>query len=179
MKKSIQSLTLSSLLMSIAIIVPMISPIKILIEPASFTLGSHIAIIIAMMISPSIALSVEIGATIGFFLAGFPITVVLRALSQIIFVYIGAIIIKNKPNLFHSNIKTMIFILLTGLIHASAEVLISLPLYTADSIIYHIFILVGIGTLIHHSVDFILSLIIYKILLKSKTLQSLSNIKSL
>ena len=49
----------------------------------SFTLGSHVAIFIAMFISPAVALTVELGATLGFLLAGFPPVVVLRALSQV------------------------------------------------------------------------------------------------
>ena len=61
---------------------PIFSPIKILIEPASFTLGSHIAIFMAMFLSPKISFLVSIGTTIGFFIAGFPLTVVLRVFDS-------------------------------------------------------------------------------------------------
>ena len=49
----------------IAILIPMISPVKIQLGPMSFTLGSHVAIFIAMFISPAVALTVELGATLG------------------------------------------------------------------------------------------------------------------
>ena len=61
---------MAALLCAIAILIPMISPVKIPLGPMSFTLGSHVAIFIAMFISPAVALTVELGATLGFLLAG-------------------------------------------------------------------------------------------------------------
>ena len=181
--KSIQQMTISALLMAIAIVIPMISPIKIIIEPASFTLGSHIAIMIAMMISPTVALWVEIGATLGFFIAGFPIVVVLRALSQVVFVYAGAYILKKRPELFKNMLSLVLFIGLTGVLHAVSEVLVSLPFYLgtlsdSNTLLYNVFGLVGIGTFVHHCFDYGLTLMIWKVLVKSKSIQAISNIKS-
>lgn len=39
----------------------------------------------------------ELGATLGFLLAGFPPVVVLRALSQVVFVAIGAFLLAKNP----------------------------------------------------------------------------------
>ena len=89
----IQRMCVAALLCAIAILIPMISPVKIQLGPMSFTLGSHVAIFIAMFISPAVALTVELGATLGFLLAGFPPVVVLRALSQVVFVAIGAFLL--------------------------------------------------------------------------------------
>ena len=49
MKKN-RFLTLTALLTAIAIVVPIIMPFKIVIPPASYTLGSHVAIFIAMFL---------------------------------------------------------------------------------------------------------------------------------
>ena len=47
----IQRMCVAALLCAIAILVPMISPVKIPLGPMSFTLGSHVAIFIAMFLS--------------------------------------------------------------------------------------------------------------------------------
>ena len=62
-------LVVAALLCAVGILIPMFSPIKITIEPASFTLASHVAIFLAMFVSPSIAVAVSVGTTLGFFLA--------------------------------------------------------------------------------------------------------------
>ena len=72
------SMVIAALLCAIGIVIPMFAP-KIILEPASFTLASHVPIFIALFISPPVALAVSVGTTLGFFFAGFPIVVVLRA----------------------------------------------------------------------------------------------------
>ena len=42
--KKTQFMTLTALLTAIAILIPLIMPFKIVIPPASYTLGSHVAI---------------------------------------------------------------------------------------------------------------------------------------
>ena len=90
----LQSMVIAALLCAIGIVIPKKKK-KIVLEPASFTLASHVPIFIALFISPLVALSVSIGTTIGFLLAGFPIVVVLRALSHVLFAMIGAFILKK------------------------------------------------------------------------------------
>ncbi|MGL5641117.1 MAG: hypothetical protein ACRDDM_02550, partial [Paraclostridium sp.] len=85
-KSNTKSIVISALLCTLGIIIPMFSPIKLILEPASFTLASHVPIFIAMFISPSTAIFVTLGSTIGFLLGGFPIVIVFRALSHLIFV---------------------------------------------------------------------------------------------
>ena len=64
------TLALTGMLIAIGIIIPTFSPIKVIIEPASFTLASHVAIFIAMFISPQqVAVAVSLGTTLGFFWA--------------------------------------------------------------------------------------------------------------
>ena len=72
-------MTVTALLTAIAILIPLVMPIKIVIPPASYTLGSHVAIFIAMFLSPWMAIFVIVASSIGFLLAGYPIVIVLRA----------------------------------------------------------------------------------------------------
>lgn len=154
----------AGLLSAIGIMIPMFAP-KIIIEPASFTLASHVAIFIAMFISPEMAISVALISSFGFFIAGFPLVVVLRALSHLIFATIGAVILKRHNNILLSA-KTMIpFGLLLAVIHAVAEVTVASLYYlgtgTSKST-YFIFGLVGIGTIIHSMVDFTIAVLVWK-----------------
>lgn len=165
-------LVLAGLLCAVAIVIPIFSPFKIQLEPASFTLASHVAIFIAMFISPTVAVAVNLGATLGFFLAGFPVVVVARAFSQVVFAFVGAKYIQK-----HSFIATapfrpasQIFSLLIGVLHAVCEVLIVLPFYFGGSMEKYaargffvgVFLLVGIGTVIHSMVDFAIAGIVWK-----------------
>ena len=164
-------LTITALLMAIAIIIPVIMPIKIVIGPASYTLASHVPIFIAMFFSPAIALMVTLGATVGFFIGGFPIVIVLRALSQVVFAYVGAKILEKKQNeILDSFWKSQLFSLGIGLIHALGEVIIvSLFFFgiigvtdTSNGFFYTVFLLVGVGTLAHSLVDFFIAQYIWK-----------------
>ena len=170
------TITLAGLLCAIGIIIPRFSPIKIVLEPASFTLASHVAIFVAMFISPTVAISVTLGTTLGFLLGGFPIVVVMRAFSQIIFAAIGAFMLKKDKEWLGSGKKMFSFGLLTSLIHALGEVAVVIPFYftgTGLSAGYYdkgffisVILLVGIGTLVHSMVDYGISLAIWKPLRK-------------
>lgn len=163
-------LTMTALLMAIAIIIPIIMPIKVVIGPASFTLASHVPIFIAMFFSPSIALIVALGATIGFFIAGFPIVIVLRALSQVIFAFVGAKILeKQQATILNSFGKSQLFSFIIALIHALGETIIvsvfffvGLGVDASQGFFYTVFLLVGVGTLIHSMVDFLIAQYIWK-----------------
>ena len=61
----------AAMLCALGIIIPMVSP-KITIEPASFTLASHVALFLAMFLSPKISVVVWFGTTLGFQLTGMP-----------------------------------------------------------------------------------------------------------
>lgn len=154
---------IAGLLSAIGILIPMFAP-KIVIEPASFTLASHVAIFIAMFISPEIAISVALISSFGFFIAGFPLVVVLRALTHLIFATTGAFVLKKHNNILLSP-KTMIpFALLISILHAVAEVTVVSLYYLgtgASMSMYYIFGLVGIGTIIHSLVDFSIALLVW------------------
>ncbi|WP_028274193.1 hypothetical protein [Atopococcus tabaci] len=158
--------TLSGLLIALGIVIPMFSPVKILLEPASFTLASHVPIFFAMFLSPSIALYVALGTTAGFLLAGFPIVVSLRALSHVLFVAAGSWILKNNHSLLEHPGKKQLFSFVIGLIHAVSEVLVVTFFYYGGGLpeanytngfFYSVILLVGIGTLLHSMVDFVIA----------------------
>lgn len=172
-RTNIKTMIISALLCAIGIIIPLVSPIKIILEPASFTLASHVAIFIAMFISPGVALFVTIGTTIGFFLGGFPIVVVLRALSHVVFVSIGSLYLTKNKNILTSIKSSSIFSLIIGIIHGLCEVLIVMPFYFSASLsqgyydkgfLVGIVGLVGIGTIIHSMLDLGLAVYIWNLL---------------
>lgn len=186
--KKIHTMALSALLIAVGVVIPMFMPIKLVIPPASFTLASHVAIIVAMFVSPFVAITVALGTTLGFLLGGFPIAVVLRALSHVVWAAFGAWYLKRDPELFQSRKKSLLFILMIGGLHAICEVTIILPLYFshalpeanyAQGFLYSIFTLVGVGTLIHSTIDFVISLGVWKVLVKANSVSSISTVKTM
>ena len=179
-KRKIQMMSITAMLIALGVLIPMYSPVKIILEPMSFTLGSHIAIMIAMFVSPLRALGVALGTTAGFYLAGFTLPVVLRALTHVIWAYAGALYLKKHPDLFRSPAKTFVFNLAAALVHALLEVLIVMPLYTgydASQLFYLLFVLVGIGSVVHSTVDFVLSLAVWKAVTASASIRAIAVIK--
>ncbi|MEY8445871.1 hypothetical protein [Enterococcus ratti] len=164
---SVRSLTISALLIGLGVIIPMVMP-KIMIPPASFTLASHVPIFLAMFFSPTIAITVALGTTFGFFLTT-PVIIALRALSHLVFVMIGAWYLQKKPDIVLKNGQFTLanwrfqgFNLLIGIIHSLVEMLVvsafffvgNLPeTYYSQGYFYTVFILMGIGGLIHSLVD--------------------------
>ena len=163
----IQRMCVAALLCAIAILIPMISPVKIQLGPMSFTLGSHVAIFIAMFISPAVALTVELGATLGFLLAGFPPVVVLRALSQVVFVAIGAFLLAKKTAVMKNGLSIFLFGLVMGVIHGVLEAVVVTEFWFSGMTMEGTFVstvlgLVGVGTVVHSMVDYYLALLIWQ-----------------
>lgn len=172
MKKdnSLYILVLSAMLCAIGIIIPMFSPFKILLEPASFTLGSHIAIFIAMFVSPVCALAVAIGTTFGFFLGGFPIVIVMRAATHVIFALIGALVIRKRPSVLEKPVEIAVFAVLISIIHGLCELLVVIPFYFGNQLtggyyakgfVTTVVLLVGVGSVVHSLIDFTLARVIW------------------
>ncbi|EGO2728728.1 hypothetical protein IDE03_000532 [Enterococcus faecalis] len=166
---SVKRLTISALLIAMGIIIPMVMP-RITIGPASFTLASHVPVFIAMFISPVVALAVSLGTGFGFFLSATPI-IALRALSHLIFAVIGAVILQKHPEILINkegkftllNGKLQLFNVGIGVIHSAAELVVVSVFYTMGNLpgtyytagfMYSIFLLMGVGGLIHSLVDF-------------------------
>ena len=166
---SVKRLTISALLIAMGIIIPIVMP-RITIGPASFTLASHVPVFIAMFISPVVAIAVSLGTGFGFFLSATPI-IALRALSHLIFAVIGAVILQKHPEILINkegkftllNGKLQLFNVGIGVIHSAAELVVVSVFYTMGNLpgtyytagfMYSIFLLMGVGGLIHSLVDF-------------------------
>lgn len=177
----IKLMTTAALLSAIGILIPIISPFKILIEPASFTLASHVPIFIAMFISPAVAAFVSVATSIGFLINGFPPVVVCRALSHIVFAVIGAFILKKNGNILNSYKTAIPFVLLISIIHAVCEVIVSTLFYfqgqASSSFLTMVIGLVGVGTMIHSTIDFVIAALVWVPLQKVVSLPTSTKIR--
>lgn len=164
-QEKIQKMCIAALLCAVGILVPMISPVKVTLEPMSFTLASHVALFLAMFVSPAVALAVSVGTTLGFLLAGFAPIVVLRAAVQVIFVALGAVWLARREDKPCSPAVMAVFGLVTGLIHGVSEAVVVTLFWfggTVDgSFLGTVVGLVGVGTLVHSMVDFYIALAIW------------------
>jgi len=83
----------------------------------------------------------------------------------LVFTLIGAYLLKKKNNLLLSYKTSIPFVLILSLIHAVCEVIVSTVFYFNDNssinYVYNILLLVGVGTVIHSTVDFIMASIIW------------------
>lgn len=170
----VHTLTVAALLVAVGILIPMISPVKLVLEPASFTLASHVAIFIAMFISPLVALTVALGTAIGFLLGGFPIIIALRALTHVVFAGVGSYLLLKRPDILQSTIKTQLYSFFIGVLHAICEVAIvsvfyfggeMTTAYYTQGFLQSVFVLVGAGTIIHSMIDFTLAHVVWKSLM--------------
>ncbi|MEG1447851.1 MAG: hypothetical protein RR048_05795 [Oscillospiraceae bacterium] len=168
--KKLHNIVVAGLLCAIGIMVPSFMP-RIVLGPMSFTLASHVAIFIAMFISPVVAVAVSIGTTIGFFMTAPPI-IALRAASHLIFAIVGAMIIKKKPSIMKHIFSSIVFGLAIGILHAVSEIVVVTPVFLNGSLfsaeqlqngyVMSVLVLVGLGTLIHSMIDYVISLVIWK-----------------
>lgn len=168
--QSVQTMTIAALLCAVGIAIPMFFP-KIWIGPASFTLASHVPIFLAMFISPAVAAVVTLGTALGFFLSGLPLVITLRALSHIVFVMIGAVLLKRRPMAMTISAGTLFFGLFLSVIHAACEVVVVTFFYFGGSLnsaaystgyVVSVLLLVGLGGLVHSMVDFGIAAAVWK-----------------
>lgn len=160
--KSVQSLTYTSLLIALGIMIPLVMPVKVVIGPASFTLASHVPVFLAMFVSPVVAVLVALGTAFGFFLT-LPFIIGMRALSHVIFAFLGGLYLSKRPELVDSPKKMLVFNVVIGLIHATCETLVvtlffmtgklSPESYTSGFFVT-VFLLVGVGGFIHSLIDY-------------------------
>lgn len=179
-KNKVRQLTIAALLIAMGIIIPMVMP-RITIGPASFTLASHVPLFIAMFFSPWMAIMVGLGTGLGFFLSATPV-IALRALSHLLFAVIGALILQKYPTIVLTkhkivllNWRFQVFNLLIALIHSTAELGVvsifykmgNLPeTYYSQGYMYSIFLLMGIGGIIHSLIDYDIAYVVASTLSK-------------
>lgn len=172
--QSVYRMAIGALLIAVGIIIPifMPPPFKIYLPPMSFTLASHVAIFLAMFISPAVALLVAAGTTVGFVLSGLPVDVWLRALTHIVWAFLGALYLKKHVDTLQRPIQSALFCLVIGVGHAALELVVVFSLFFGgletmvvkfqSSGFLMIFLLVGVGTLVHSCVDYAISLVVWQ-----------------
>ncbi|WP_296971083.1 ECF transporter S component [Tepidanaerobacter sp. EBM-38] len=150
-----KQLVTSALLTALSLLIPIAfgGYLRIYIPPFSATLASHVPSMISMLISPTAAVMVGLGSSLGFLLILGPV-VAARAFIHVIFGVVGAYLIKKG----FSFSKTL---LLVTPIHALGEALIVLPL---GFDLYTAFVVVGVGTILHHLIDSAVAIGLVKVL---------------
>ncbi|NMA37854.1 MAG: hypothetical protein GX942_06060 [Papillibacter sp.] len=184
---SVYRLVVSALLVAIGIIIPMVMPIKVYIPPMSFTLASHVAIFLAMFISPGAAVIVSLGTTLGFIFSGLPIDVWLRALSHVVWALGGAYWLKKFPGTMNKPLSSAAFCIVIGLAHGALELLVIVSLYFSgvstmvekitDAGFIFVFFLVFAGAVVHSCADYIIASLIWLPLRKIKGVTKLTTAK--
>jgi niacin transporter len=179
---SVYKMCAAALLIAIGFVIPVFSPVKIVLEPASYTLASHVAIFIAMFISPFIAVVVSLGTTLGFFVGGFPLVIVLRAATHVIFALVGAYYLQYHGDLINRPVRMQGFSFLIGVLHSVCETAVVAWFYFSGGGLNEVFyqqgfvrsvvLLTGVGYLVHSMVDFAIALVVVKALSAQGTLFS-------
>ena len=152
---NIRELVLGALLTSLALIIPLAfgGVLGVTIPPFSATLASHVPVMLAMTVSPIVAFMVGAGSAFGFLMKLGPV-IGARAFMHTIFPVVGAILIRKGYSL-----RTVLII--TAPIHAITEALVVVPFGFS---LYNAGVVVGIGTLLHHVADSIITLGVYSFL---------------
>ncbi|MBQ9757497.1 MAG: ECF transporter S component [Clostridia bacterium] len=175
MKKSFNTkdMAITALLIAFGIIIPtMFSGLRVYIPPFSATLTAHVPVFVAMFISPMSAIFTSLGTTVGFIFAGLDPAVTARAFSHIIFAIVGAFMFKKGISIVLTGVVTMV-------LHAIFEALVSLLFLSAGwsasngNMFYIAFYVTGIGTLVHHIIDYIIAVVLVSALSKTKAIKSL------
>jgi len=156
-KSNVFQLTATALLIAVGILIPMVAP-RVVIGPASYTLASHVAIFIAMFISPKVAIGVTLGTTIGFFFGGFPLVIVARAASHIVWAWPGAVYLSRVDKFNISWVKLRVFSFVIACVHAVSELISVVLFYFGTGFpegigLLWLFGFIGLGTVVHSIVD--------------------------
>lgn len=171
---SVKCLTFSAILVALGILIPMVMPVKVVIGPASFTLASHVPTFLAMFISPQVAVIVALGTAFGFFLTT-PVIIAFRALSHVIFAYLGAVYLQKHPNIVMNRKQFFMFNAVIGVIHAVVELAVVSVFFFAGnmsaatyehSFLYVVVGLIGVGGFIHSMIDYSIAFYLGKTLSK-------------
>lgn len=165
-----KDMVLTGLLMAFAIIIPVVFGgfLRVNIPPFSATLASHVPIFLSMFLGPVPAAVVAVGSGIGFLMTSLPV-VAARAFMHLGVGLVGAYMLKSGKSYF----ATMT---VTAPIHGILEALVVMPF---GFNFYAAFVVVGIGTILHHSVDAVITKMLLPILkIVSPAFNTKQNIKN-
>lgn len=157
MNTKVRKLTYTALLTAFAIIIPLyFGAFKIQLGPFTATLASHVPLFLSMLLGPQVAIAVGLGSALGFLITA-PLFVAARASMHVIVGYIGATIIKKDGSLSKA-------LIITAPIHGALEALAVIPF---GFTVYKILVIIGVGTIIHHAMDSVITLVLVKALAKT------------
>ena len=158
MRINTKELLYGALLTALALMIPLLFRgwLQVVLPPFTATLGSHVPVMLAMFVSPLVAALVGVGSTVGFLITLGPV-VAARAAIHIIFPAIGAVMLRK-------GFKPWQVLLIIAPIHAVGEALVVIPFGFTP---YSALVVVGIGTLLHHSADAAITLALHSALSKS------------
>ncbi len=155
-----KKLVQTSLLIALGVIIPMMMP-KIDTGVASYTLGSHVPVMVAMFISPTVTILVAIGGAISYLLTSTYI-VSLRALSHIVFAVIGSLMIQKNRDIIKTQKDEFKFNAFIGLIHVVMESLVVAIILSTQGtnpkeLFLLVFVAIGLGGFVHSFADFFIT----------------------
>lgn len=158
MRMTMKDLLYGALLTALALLIPLAFQgwLQVAIPPFSATLASHLPTMLAMTISPWVAILVGLGSSFGFFVTLGPI-VAMRALTHAVFGAVGAKLHQKGFTLWQ-------ILLITLPLHALGEagvvMLFGFSLYQA-------LVVICLGTALHHTADSAITLAVYGSLRKA------------
>lgn len=158
--------TTIALLVALAIIIPYAVFFKVIIPPFTATIGSHVPMFISMFLGPKAAILVGLGSALGFTMNLGPL-VGARAFMHVFVGLFGSLMLKK-------GISYKWVAVITAPIHGLLEVIVITPFVTFDA--YSLFIVTGVGTMLHHGIDAIISGVLVKVLRKARLIDF--NLKS-
>ena len=138
-----------ALLTALALLIPLAFGgfLSVMIPPFSATIASHLPVMVAMLISPQVAVMVGLGSSLGFLIKLGPI-IAARAAVHAVFGAAGAFAVRRGLSFGNA-------LILTLPIHALGEALIVLPFGFS---LQKAGLVVGVGTALHHLIDAAISL---------------------
>lgn len=151
----VKRLVIGSLLLALSIVIPMSMGgiLGVVIGPFSATLASHVPTFLAMLYGPLVAGVVGVGSAIGFFMR-LGAVVGFRAAMHIPIGIAGALLLRK-----HLSFPVTLAVLAP--VHALLE---SLVVLIAGFSLRDAGYLVGIGTLLHHTMDSIIAVVCWRAL---------------
>ncbi|GAB6117004.1 membrane protein [Thermoanaerobacter brockii subsp. lactiethylicus] len=147
-----REITIGGLLAALALVIPLAfgGVLGIVIPPFSATLASHVPVMLAILISPATAVFVGVVSAIGFLIKLGPV-IAARAAVHAVFGYVGAKMMQRRYSF-------PVALAVTLPIHAVLEAIVVMP-FGFD--FYKSFVVVGVGTMIHHTIDSAIALALF------------------
>jgi len=173
-KTKTRDMVITALLTALSILIPTAFTFLRVVLPPAFTatLMAHVPVVVAMFISPFSAAFVAIGSAFGFFLTGLPPVVTARAATHIIFAVVGAYMLKKMHG---GALAKLIWVgFVTMILHAIMEAAVVIPMMFIvtespdPAVIYTAAYVTGVGTLIHHAIDYVIAIGVVSALSKAK-----------